>query len=178
MIDASLILLVCFIGFMGLAFKFGYRKSLQGLDDKIAAVSKTVETALQTLKEAEEKYNYEEKYDSLIQHEVQEIFKRVQHQVEELQQEMSADLDKMMQNRLASVDLQIDRLRKETMDELNLRLTNEAVKALGTLFQRYLPEKTHMAINDNFLDQLEQLLHNEGALKDDEMTQKKIANST
>lgn len=176
MIDASFILLICFIGFMGIAFKLGYKKSLQGLDQQIASISKTVENALQSLKHAQEKYEYEHKYNSLIEQEVSEIFKRMHHQIEEIKQQAQADFDKVMQQRSLNADSQIDRLRNEVMTELNIHVTNQVITTLKSLFSEHISSNTHKEINEHFLDKLDQLFDKKEPANDKLMAQKKIVN--
>ncbi|WP_032112899.1 hypothetical protein [Candidatus Paracaedibacter symbiosus] len=176
MFDASFILFICFIGFTGIAFKFGYKKSLKMLDDQIITVSKTVENALNSLKAAQEKHAYEKKYGALIEQEVQEIFKRTQHQIEEIQHQAEIEFNKMMQNRAINADSQIDRVRTEVMHELTQHVTDQVAKTLESLFSTHLSQQTQITINDHFLSKLDQLFHSKTALNDDEMAQKKISN--
>lgn len=176
MIDASFILLICFIGFMGIAFKLGYKKSLQGLDQQIASVSKTVEDAIQSLKHAQEKHDYELKYGSLIEHEVSEIFKRTHHQIEELKQQAQADFDKIMQQKSLNADSQVNRLRNEAMTELNIHITNQVIATLKLLLSEHISSNTHKEINEHFLNKLDQLFQKKEPANGELSAQKKIVN--
>ena len=178
MIDTSFILLICFIGFMGIAFKFGYRKSLQGLDQQIASVSKTVEDALQSLKQAEEKQSHELEYSSLIEGEVSDIFKRTHHQIEEIKQQAQIDLEKMIQQRSVNAESQIDRLRNEIMTELNVHVTNQDITTLKLLFNEHISDNTHKEINEHLLNKLEQLFQKKEPANNKTSAQKKIVNAS
>lgn len=176
MIDASFILLLCFVGFTAIAFKLGYKKSIAGLDEQIANVSKTVESALHSLKKAQEKHDHEVQYGAVIEHEIAEIFKRNHHQVEEIQHQAKAELERLMQNRITQADARLDRLRSEVMAELTLNVTNQVVQTLNSLFTTHLSTNMQKKINDHFLDELDQLFQKETGMNTNATPQKKIVN--
>lgn len=178
MIDASFILLLCFVGFTAIAFKFGYKKSIAGLDEQISNVSKTVESALQFLKQAQEKHDQEVQYETVIEHEIAEIFKRNQHQIEEIQHQAKAELDRTMKNRIIQADARLDRLRSEIMDELTLHVTNQVVQTLDSLFTAHLSSKMQKKINDHFIDELDQLFQKDTTINTNTSSQKKIVNGS
>ncbi len=172
MIDASFILLLCFIGFTAIAFKFGYKKSIAGLDEQISNVSKTVESALQFLKQAQEKHGYEVQYAEVIEHEIAEIFKRNHHQIEEIQHQAKAELERVMKNRIIQADARLDRLRSEVMDELTLHVTNQVVQTLNSLFTTHLSSTMQKKINDHFLNELGQLFEKDTSINTNATPQK------
>lgn len=174
MIDTSFILLLCFIGFMGIALKLGYRKSLQGLDQQIASISKTMEDALQALKQAEEKQAQELKYHSLIEGEVSEIFKRTHHQIEDIKQQAQIDLEKIIQQRSANAESQIDRLRNGVITELNAHITNQVITAINLLFNQHISKETHQEINEHLLNKLDQIFQKKEPANNGSSAQKKI----
>lgn len=176
MIDASFILLICFVGFMGITFKLGYKKSIQGLDQQIALVSKTVEDALQSLKNAQEKYDHELKYGSLIDNEISEIFKRTHHQIEELKQQAQVEFDKVMQQRSLTAHSQIERLRNEVMTETNIHITNQVIATLKLLFNEHITDTTQKEINENLLNKLDVILQKKEPANNEIKAKKKIVN--
>lgn len=176
MIDASFILLLCFVGFTAISFKFGYKKSIAGLDEQISNVSKTVESALQSLKQAQEKYDHKIQYGTVIEHEIAEIFKRNQHQIEEIHHQEKAELERVMKNRITQADARLDRLRSEVMEELTLHVTNQVVKTLYSLFTTHLSSNTQKKINDHFLDELDQLFQKDTSMNTNAAPEKKIVN--
>lgn len=176
MIDASFILLICFIGFTALAFKMGYKKSLASLDQQIKNVSKTVENALLSLNQAKEKQAHELQYAALIEHEIAEIFKRSQHQIEEIQQQAKTDLKRLMENRVNSSDTRIDRMRVEIMGELKLHVTTQVVQTLEALFTTHLSQKMQEKINDHFLNELDTLFQKETSTNSNTVNPKKMVN--
>lgn len=176
MIDASFILFICFMGFTALAFKMGYKKSLTTLDQQITNVAKTVETALISLKQAQEKHTHELQYGTLIDNEIGEIFKRSQHQIEEIQRQAKAELTRLMENKINSSDTRIDRMRMEIMNELNLHITNQVVQTFEALFTTHLSQGMQEKINDHFINELDLLFETESGKNRNTTKSKKAVN--
>ena len=61
--DASFVVFIGFIVFMGMILKFGYRKAIQGIDSQIKDVSLVLEEAQTLLKIAQERKDDEKQLE-------------------------------------------------------------------------------------------------------------------
>lgn len=153
--DASFIFLLSFVGFMAFAFKIGYKKSLAHLDQQIKDVAHLVQEAQDSLSQAQERYAQEHKTQALIQHEIEEIFKKNHHQIVEIQSHGKKELAQLMENKIKSSQTRMDRMREEVMDELKTSLSHQIGNIMESLFTHHTDKLTQETLNNEFLKQLE-----------------------
>lgn len=157
MLDASFIVLIGFIVFMATALRFGYKKSINALDQKISEVRETLATAEHRKSEAEAEFKKQKKLQQDLKKDIAELTTQTKAQVAIINAQAHDEIERLFANRQNNFELQLERIRNSAIDHLNTTITNIAVSSLAKLIQD-LPDETHQTINTVQLDEFERLI--------------------
>jgi F-type H+-transporting ATPase subunit b len=127
--------LLSFIIFCILAYRFGYRQSITALDSKIDAIRQSLDEARQAKEMAIHDLNTERRRYGEILNEMDLTLKRAEEQALSIRHETLKDLDSLLKKRREETDLIIRRLRQEAIAKIQeeaITLTVMTFEALAT----------------------------------------------
>lgn len=155
--DASFVVFIGFIVFMGMVLKFGYRKAIQGIDSQIKDVSLVLEEAQTLLKIAQERKDDEKQLEKQLSAEIAQMKELAEKQIEELKRQTDSDIKDILDRKQNSADTTLDLMRNNTIRQLQEFLTQHAVVAVQDTIKQ--SSKTQaQKINDEALAELKALL--------------------
>lgn len=155
--DASFVVFIGFIVFMGIVLKFGYRKTIQGIDSQIKDVSLVLEEAQTLLKIAQERKDDEKQLEKQLATEISQMKELAEKQIEELKRQTDSDIKDILDRKQNSADATLDLMRNSTIQHLQEFLTQHAVVAVQDTIKQ--SSKTQaQKINDAALVELKDLL--------------------
>ncbi len=160
--DASLVVLIGFLVFIGVVLKFGYRKAIQSIDDQIKDVSITLEEAQTLLTIAQDRKSVELQLEKQLAQEIEDLRIMADKQIDELKRTTDADIEAILHRKQLTADSTFDLMRQSTIQHLQDLITHDAVD----LIQQKLKESSsteNQRINDQAIQELKALLANTGA---------------
>lgn len=172
--DASFVVLVGFIVFMGSALKFGYHKALRAIDDQIREVSATLEEAQTKLKIAEDRKAEEKQLEKQIAKEIASMKASAEKQITEMKKSTDAEIDLILQRKQTAADTTLDSMRANTILLLQETLTAQAIELVRETL-RQSPPQTQEQFNDTALTELRDLLCKSGINRNGGTKNKAIA---
>ena len=152
--DPNFIILISFIVFMALAFRYGYKKSIAALDGQIDEIRNKLEDATRQKQEAlsllaeerqshSETFNLAENLENQSQEKLLELKKSLMHDLEQLVRKKEHDLQDLM--------------KRFTQDAI-LNIQEEVAEVTQKVVRRYsetvLTERDHEKINDIAIDEI------------------------
>jgi F0F1-type ATP synthase membrane subunit b/b' len=162
--DASFVVFIGFLVFMGLSLKYGYRKAMGALDQEIETIQATLDQALETLKAAETRVQQEHILERQLGQEIKTIQEAAEAHIVELRQQTDAELQVILANKNATIDSTLDMLRHTLVLELREKLTGEASQKLTDILLTKIPRDLHDRINSQAIHRLKTLLEGEKVL--------------
>ncbi len=172
--DASFVVLVGFLIFMGTVLKFGYRKAIQGIDTQIKEVSLTLEEAQTLLQIAKDRKQTELQLEKQLSKEIDAMKKAADKQIAELQRTMHANIEAILERKQLTADSTLDLMRSSTVRQLQETLTHEAVTIVQQSIKAFDSEKAQK-LNDLAIQELKVLLTDTGANNNGGSKKKAIA---
>ncbi|MBX3486611.1 MAG: hypothetical protein KF798_01750 [Candidatus Paracaedibacteraceae bacterium] len=160
--DASLVVLIGFLVFIGVVLKFGYRKAVQSIDDQIKDVSITLEEAQTLLTIAQDRKSVEQQLEKQLAQEIATLRIMADKQIEDLKRTTNADIEAILHRKQLTTDSTFDLMRQSTIQHLQDLITHEAVD----LIQQKLKESSsteNQRINEQAIQELKALLASTGA---------------
>lgn len=151
MINSTFVAFLSFILFMGIAFRFGYRKSIAALDDRIAEIKKTLEEASHEKKEAAKALQLEQHRHTEILSEIDTLLKRTEEEMATSKQKALHDLEKTLESRQMASHMALDRIRIDAIDEIKNEVAFLTQKSLEEIIGSFT-EKQHQVLNQYSLD--------------------------
>ena len=163
LLDASFVVLLCFLLFMFFALRYGYRKSISALDSQISEIKNTLTQAEDKLSQAQARLHKENATRSQFTKDFESMIEEANRQIEVIKSQSAEDLIQLVDFRQATVDQMIDQIRLKTINVLKLTLTDSIQRVLEDVMLHRLDDKTHETLNQDAIDQLILALKEEGA---------------
>jgi F0F1-type ATP synthase membrane subunit b/b' len=157
MVDANLIVLIGFSIFMALIFRFGYRKSLSTLDDKIEEIKMLLDTAELAHLQSKQQVEREKQQATLISEEVAAMKKSTEQQIAEIEEKAANELDRILKMKSDNARLVLDRLRTQAVHHLKQEVTDAALALIKTIAQHELKVPELEKLNQHYLEMLDQI---------------------
>ncbi|MBW8309503.1 MAG: hypothetical protein K0M45_07725 [Candidatus Paracaedibacteraceae bacterium] len=156
--DASFVVFIGFVMFMGIALKFGYHKAVGTLDREIKAIKTTLDQATAAFKAAEEQLSQERRAERHLSSEIDNLKILAEKRIEELQQLTHAEINAILTAKQHTADLTLDMMRHATILALREKLADQAKEALTHIIMTSTDQQTHEILNDQALEKLHNLL--------------------
>lgn len=172
--DASFVVFIGFLAFIGLVLKFGYAKTITVIDNQIRQVSLTLEEAQTLLKIAQDRVEAENQLEKHLVKEINDMKATAQKQIEQMKQATFAEIEAILQRKQVSADSSLDLLRNSTISHLQDFLTQEAIGLVQQNLSQAKPSEQER-INDGILMELKALLSDRGANQNGGAKDKAIA---
>jgi F0F1-type ATP synthase membrane subunit b/b' len=152
--DATFIVLVSFVIFMGIAYRLAYRRSIAALDDKIAKIRQALIDAAQAKEAAiqalhEERRNHEE-----IVKEIELITKRTEEQTLLLRQQALQDIDTMISIRQQAAENMIERIHDAAVQKIREEATAKTLATFEAFVMSKFTAAQKEALNDTAIAQI------------------------
>jgi F0F1-type ATP synthase membrane subunit b/b' len=154
MLDPNFIVLIGFILFIVLAFRFGYQKSMNALDEKIEGIKKLLQQAEQTQTDALNQLMTEKKRAENAVIEVQDLKQNTDQQLQDLRLQASQDLDNILRLKADNAKLVLDRLRTQAIQDLKQTVTDRALEMIKNLIQEKLSKEEQERLSQQSIDLL------------------------
>jgi F-type H+-transporting ATPase subunit b len=157
--DPNVIVLISFIIFMALAFRFGYKKSIAALDDQIEAIKNRLDEASRQKQEAlsllaEQRQSHSETFNLAESLENQNLDK-----LNELKRSLLRDLEQLILKKEGDLE---DLMNRFTHDAI-LDIKKEVAEITQTVIERYaqtvLTGRDHEVLNDIAIDEVTMTLN-------------------
>ncbi len=161
--DASFVVFIGFVMFMGIALKFGYRKAVGALDNEIKEIKTTLDHATAAFKAAEEQLNQGRRAERHLTSEIDNLKNLAEKRIEELQQLTNEEINAILTAKQHTADLTIDMMRHATILALRETLAEQAKEALIHILTTSTDSQTHEMLNDQAIEKLHSLLAEAGS---------------
>lgn len=152
--DPTFIVMVSFIIFMGLAYRFGYHRSMAVLDQKISIIQQELNDAAQSKEAAIQALNEERRRHGEILEEIDLISKRTEEQALVLRQQTLQDIDKMISNRQQEAENMIERLHHEAIQTIQEEATATTLATFEALVTTKFSPAQQAALNEEAIAQI------------------------
>ena len=152
--DPTLIVMLSFVLFMGIAYRLGYHRSMAMLDQKISNIRQALNDAAKAKEAALQALTEERRYHGEILEEIELISKRTEEQALMLRQQALQDIDKMINNRHQEVQNMIERLHHEAIQTIQEEATAKTLETFEALVTTKFSSTQHAAINDASIAQI------------------------
>lgn len=156
--DATFVTLLCFILFMIGALGYGYRRSVQALDDQIEHIRETLKIAEAKLENSQERLRNETKIKDHLSEEIERLKDEAQQHLLVIKDQMNKDIAAFIEFRQSTVDQMMQQLRLKTVSDLKETLSDQVQETLKCYLEESLDKKNHEDINDLSIQHLESLV--------------------
>lgn len=156
--DASFVVFIGFLVFVGLVLKYGYYKAVGAIDNEIQKIRVTLEQAAENLKAAEDRVGQEQRAEKQLVKDIEDLQSATDRRIKELRHLMSAEINSILTNKQHITESTIDMLRHTTILELREVLTAQAVQTLTTVISTMTNHETHEYLNSQAIDKLKAIL--------------------
>ncbi len=153
-IDANFVVLLCFLLFMFFSLKFGYRKAISVLDNQIAEIKNTLDSAEDKFSKAQERLHNTKTAQAQLSLEVEKLVEEAGHYIESMKSQSEAEILNMMESRQATVDQMIDQIRLKVVNDIKIALASQIQTVLEDMMLHRLDAKTHEQLNQDAIDKL------------------------
>lgn len=179
MFDASFVVFLCFVAFMILVLKYGYKRSITALDSQIGDIKSIIENAQENLLLAEKRLEHERLSQRELSREIDALFAKTDKQIDIVKQESAIELQKLAESKEHITDTMIDQIRLRTVTELKETITQEIQAVLADMMTHRLDAQTHEALNDDAIRMLSETVQSgdNGTSPKIIKSTKKVANS-
>ncbi len=152
--DPTFIVMISFVIFMGVAYRFGYHRSMTVLDQKILIIQKALSDAAQSKEVAIQALNEERRRHGEILEEIELISKRTEEQALILRQQTLQDIDKMISNRQQEAETMIERLHHEAVQTIQEEATATTLATFEALVTTKFSPAQQAALNEEAIAQI------------------------
>jgi F0F1-type ATP synthase membrane subunit b/b' len=152
--DATLVVLISFIIFLGLAYRLGYRQAMQALDGKIAKIRQALQDAAQAKEAALQALHQERRYHEEVQEEIELITKRTEEQTLLLRQHALQDINKMISARQQTAENMIKRVYDDAIQKIQAEATAKTIASIEAIVKKKFSSSQKEALNDMAIAQI------------------------
>ncbi len=140
--DSTLWVLISFVLFLYVAYRFGKNAVIGGLDSKIEEIRKEIETAESLRVEAQELLAQYQRKQRDAEQEAGEIIARAKDHAEKIKVQAETDLAEVMARREAQLADRIKRIEQNAMAEIKAHAAQLAIQATHDVIAQDLDQKT------------------------------------
>lgn len=157
--DVNIIVLAGFSLFMIMSLRFGYRKAIHGLDEKINEIRQTLNKAETSRQNALDFLQAERQRHADIIRTVEESLQQKQTELHELRVRMAHEIDDLLASRQHNADMVFDKIRIEMIQDMKEKVTEATLKVMQNLATDHMDKNQHQHLNDIAIEQIAQMLH-------------------
>lgn len=151
--DPTAVVLMSFVIFMGIAYRFGYHRTMAALDHKIASIRQALEEAAQAKETAEQALNEERCRHGEIHEEINLIAKRAEEQALHLRQQALQELNKIISHRQEAAKEMMERMHATAVQTIREEAAATALASFEDLVTKFTPSQ-HEALNQEAIAQI------------------------
>lgn len=152
--DPTVIVLVSFVIFLGIAYRLGYRQSMAALDHKIASIRQALAEAAQGKEDAIQALNQERRHHGDIHEEVNLIAKRAEEQALLLRQHALRDINKMIEGRQQAAKEMMERMHSVAVQTIREEAAEITLAAFEELVRAKFSPAQQEALNQEAITQI------------------------
>ncbi len=156
--DATFYVLISFIAFCLLAYKFGRSSVTSGLDAKIAHIKNELDAAAQTRREAEQMLADAQTRAKQIEAETARIVTQAQADAKAMRDTAAQELDADMARRESLLANRLQRMQDEAQADLQSYAAALVIQSAEQIVSQAVNEKTHAQLVQNTTESLPQTL--------------------
>lgn len=157
--DTNFWVLISFVIFMGVAWKYGRKTALAGLDDKINSIQTELTTAEKLRVEAQELLaEYQRKHKDALR-EADDIIAKARAHADSMRVKAESDLEETMKRREDQLQQSLARIEQNAANEIQAYTAQIAINAARDLMTKNMTEKNDKAIINNHLETLSKVLN-------------------
>ena len=155
--DSNFYIVLSFIGFLGLLFKYGYRQLSNFLDDRIKVISAELQDSNTTKEFALVQLGEETKALIAIEEEEEEIINKAREQAEILIRNIKQEINDEIKSRQRQHDFQIKKMRNLFEIELRELVADHITQTLIVWMREHDSIAVHHQINSKAIQMLSQI---------------------
>jgi F-type H+-transporting ATPase subunit b len=152
--DPTVIVLVSFVVFLGIAYHLGYRQSMAALDQKIASIRQSLEDATQAKEAAIQALHKERRHHGEVQEEVNLIARRAEEQALLLQQQALHDINKMIDDRQQAAKEMMERMHNAAIQTIREEAAEITLAAFEELVRTKFSPAQQEVLNQEAIAQI------------------------
>lgn len=152
--DATFIVLMSFVLFIGIAYRLGYRQSMAFLDQKITNIHQALNNAEEAKEAAIKALNEERRYQTEVIKEIELIAKRAEEQAITLKEQALQDIERLIVTRQKAAEGIIKRMHQAAIQTIQEEATEKALAAFEELATTNFSPSQHEALNESAIAQI------------------------
>ena len=157
--DSSIWLLVSFLIFAGIVFKFGKGALLSMLDARIESIREEIKTAENLRVEAQEMLaQYQRKHKDAVK-DAEDILAKSKQQADEIKKKAEKDLDDTIARREKQLQERLERMKQNAKDEILEYASNLAIAATSEIIADKLDKKANEKLVDQAIKDIDKNIH-------------------
>ncbi|MEZ5813444.1 MAG: hypothetical protein R3E13_01755 [Alphaproteobacteria bacterium] len=157
--DPSIWLLLSFVIFASLVFKFGKGALLAMLDGRIESIREEIKTAENLRIEAQEMLaQYQRKHKDAV-NDAEKILATAKQQAEEIRKKAEKDLDETIARREKQFQERLERMKQNAKDEILEHASNLAIAATSEIIADKLDKKANEKLVDAAIKGVSKNIH-------------------
>ena len=157
--DSSIWLLISFLIFAGIVFKFGKGALLSMLDARIEAIREEIKTAENLRVEGQEMLaQYQRKHKDAVK-DAEEIMTKAKTQADEIKKKAEKDLDDTIARREKQLQERLERMKQNAKDEILEYASNLAIAATSEIIADKLDKKANEKLVDQAIKDIGKNIH-------------------
>lgn len=141
--NSNLWVLVSFLIFLYVAFKFGRQSVVSSLDSKIEKIKHDLDTAESLRVEAQELLAQYQRKQREASKEASKIIKTAEEHAAHIQEKAEADIEKSMKRRDIWLKERVARMEEDALQDIRARAIDLAIEASEKVMLAHIDEKTH-----------------------------------
>jgi F0F1-type ATP synthase membrane subunit b/b' len=152
--DPTLIVLVSFVIFSGIAYRLGYKQAMAALDGKISNIRKALDDASKAKQSAMQALNDERRRHEEILEEIETITKRTEEQTLTLRQQTLQDINTMINSRQQAAENMIARAHEAAIQSVQEEATAKTIATFEAIVTQKFTATQQKALNDMAIAQI------------------------
>jgi len=152
--DPTIIVLLSFLIFMGIAWRLGYRQSMAVLDSKIADIQHALKEAVEAKEAAVQALEEERQRHEDIQEEMKLIARQAEKQAALLREQALRDIDQTINARQQAATDMMERMRYAAVQTIQKEATEMTLAVFEDLVTTRFSATQQEALNDAAIAQI------------------------
>ncbi|MCE3230669.1 MAG: synthase [Alphaproteobacteria bacterium] len=152
--DPTLIVLLSFVIFIGVAYRLGYHQSMAALDHKIASIRQDLEEAERAKEGATKALKEERQRHGEIEEEIKRIAKQTEEQAFTLRENALEEIHKMISIRQKAAEDMIERMRHRAIQTIQEEAAAMTLATFEKLVTAQFSSAQQEALNDEAIAQI------------------------
>ena len=157
--DSSLWLLLSFLIFAGLIYKFGKNALLSMLDTRIESIREEIKTAENLRVEAQEMLAQYQRKQKDAAKDAEKIIANAKQQADDIQKQADKDLKETIARREKQLKERVERMKQNAKDEILEYASNLAIAATQEIIADNLDKKANDKLVDDAIKNVSKNIH-------------------